>query len=91
MTTEESIYVDIIEEKIPPTSVLITNAPVELDIGTHREIGSLMFHNGNVLRFISITNVRDRIEQAKAYRKAGCIINYLAPNLLAKARDYVKA
>jgi len=91
MTTEESIYVDIIEDKVPPTSVIVTNAPIEANIKEHKEIGSLCPYQRDTLRFVSILNVHDRIAQAKAWREANYTVQGLVPNLLETARNYAKS
>lgn len=90
MTTEESIYVDIIEEKIPTTSVLITNAPPETDVLTNRDLGFMVYHDGSVKRFVHLPNVMDRILQGKAWREAGYRVDFLIPVLIERAKKYAK-
>jgi hypothetical protein len=90
MTTEESIYVDIIEDNVPPTSVLVTNAPVQANLKEYQEVGSLCPYQRDTLRFVSILDVRDRLDQARAWREANYTVQGLVPNLLEIARKYAK-
>ena len=90
MTTEESIYVDIIEDNVPPTSVLVTNAPIEANLKEHKEVGSICPYQRDTLRYVSILDVNDRIAQAKAWREASFVVLGLVPNLLETARKYAK-
>ena len=90
MTTEESIYVDIIEDNVPPTSVLVTNAPIEANLKEYKEVGSLCPYQRDTLRFVSILDVRDRLDQARAWREANYTVQGLVPNLLEIARKYAK-
>jgi len=88
MDSETSIYVDMLEDKIPVYEVLITEAPPEEDLSQHEELAHLVFPNGHKKRFVRILNLKDRLAQMGSWMTKGFSCSLPDPLKFNKAKEY---